>query len=240
MTQSITPDTDLRLYVPPELFINRDLSWLAFNERVLKLAEAPNVPLLERVKFLAIFSANLDEFFMIRVANVRRKVVAGLVDAGVDGLPPQALIAQIRNECQRLLSRQATIFTEQIVPGLEANGIALVAIESLDPVEREALAILFNDEIFPVLTPQAIDRGRRFPHVSNQSLNLLVQLGDVTEPRFARVKVPAILGRLIPVPGESETTRFVWLEDLVSSEITRLFPGNPVTAVYPFQVNRDS
>jgi polyphosphate kinase len=232
-----------QLYVPPEMFINRELSWLAFNERVLALAEGEETPLLERVKFLAIFSANLDEFFMIRVASVRRKLMAGIVESGVDGISPQALASAIRHETQRLLDQQAAILNNHILPALGSVGIKMVSLSELGAASRARLTELFSREIFPVLTPQAIDRGRRFPHVSNQSLNVLVQLGDSdaeSELRFARVKVPAVLDRLIAVPEHDDDTTFVWLEDLVASEIGRLFPGNQVLAVFPFHVNRDS
>jgi polyphosphate kinase len=241
MTSRLTTEEVGTLYVPPELFINRELSWLAFNKRVLNLAEAARNPLLERVKFLAIFSANLDEFFMIRVANVRRKVLAGIIEPGADGLTPQALANAIRTESQRLLDRQSHLLATSVIPELAKAGIRLGGLDSLTIEQRAALRAKFEDEIFPVLTPQAIDRGRRFPHVSNQSLNILVQLIDEeNQPRYARVKIPAVLDRLIAVPGDGETTTFVWLEDLVASEIGHLFPGNQVRSVYPFHLNRDS
>ena len=233
----------LSVDVPPELFLNRELSWLAFNQRVLEEAEDASNPLLERVKFLAIFSANLDEFFMIRVANLKRKITAGLADPGLDGVVPQALAPQVREKTQLLLDRQHALLAGSILPELRANGIDIGPVSSLDKASRTALGDLFEREIFPVLTPQAIDRGRRFPHVSNQSLNLLVKLrGGESGHRYARVKIPAVLDRLILVPdGEDvHSLRFIWLEDLVSDEIARLFPGNEVEAVYPFHVNRDS
>jgi polyphosphate kinase len=230
--------------VPPELYLNRELSWLAFNERVLEEAEDPANPLLERVKFLAIFSSNLDEFFMIRVANLKRKLTAGIIDPGPDGLPPQALAPRLRDETQRLLTRQNDVFAETILPELCICGIDILSVNDLDPDDRAALSSLFVRDLFPILTPQAIDRGRRFPHVSNQSLNLLVQLqGEDPEPRYARVKIPAVLDRLVRVPSAEYVGtggRFVWLEELVAAEIIKLFPGNTVIAVYPFHVNRDS
>jgi polyphosphate kinase len=231
------------LYVPPELYLNRELSWLAFNQRVLEEAADLSNPLLERVKFLAIFSANLDEFFMIRVANIKRKIAAGIIEPGVDGLSPQVLAPLVRAETQRLLDRQHDLFATSILPELRASGIEIVPFSDLEVPARAALTTLFDRDLFPVLTPQAIDRGRRFPHVSNQSLNLLVQLrADDTGYRFARVKVPAVLDRLVQVPTNQPDSalRFVWLEDLVSNEIARLFPGNDIEAVYPFHVNRDS
>lgn len=230
------------LDVPSELFLNRELSWLAFNRRVLEEAEDRSNPLLERVKFLAIFSANLDEFFMIRVANLKRKITAGIVEPGLDGISPQALAPLVRAETQQLLDRQHELLRTEILPDLRANGIHILPIAELDPAARSALTSMFERDVFPVLTPQAIDRGRRFPHVSNQSLNVLVRLdGDESGSRYARVKVPAVLDRLIQIPPERDgVTRVVWLEDVVADEIARLFPGNRVEAVYPFHVNRDS
>jgi len=230
--------------VPPELYLNRELSWLAFNERVLEEAEDPTNPLLERVKFLAIFSSNLDEFFMIRVANLKRKLTAGIIEPGPDGLPPQALAPRLREMTQRLLERQQDVLNRSILPELRTNGIDVQAVDALDADDRAVLSSLFERDLFPILTPQAIDRGRRFPHVSNQSLNLLVHLkGDEPDARYARVKIPAVLDRLVRVPSaedEGAGGRFIWLEELVAAEIVRLFPGNEVLAVYPFQVNRDS
>jgi polyphosphate kinase len=230
------------LYVPADLYINRELSWLAFNWRVLKEAEDLENPLLERVKFLAIFSSNLDEFFMIRVANLKNKVTAGITEPSVDGTTPQMLAARVRTETQRMLEHQVAIYHDQIVPDLVEAGIEIVAVSDVSPDARRELATIFEREIFPVLTPQAIDRGLRFPHVSNQSLNLLVRMhAEDGAPRYARVKVPAVISRLVHVPDASEDTRqYVWLEDLVASEIGRLFAGYQVEAVHPFHVNRDS
>lgn len=237
----VTERSEPSLYVPADLFINRELSWLAFNRRVLLESEDLANPLLERVKFLAIFSSNLDEFFMIRVANLKRKVTAGITEPTVDGTSPQALAEMVQTETQRLLDLQAAIFRTRIMPALIDEGIRLVKVANLDARSREELSRIFEREIFPVLTPQAIDRGLRFPHVSNQSLNLLIQLrSGETVPRFARVKIPAVISRLIKVTDSADDVRFVWLEDLISAEIERLFPGNTVEAVYPFHVNRDS
>ena len=229
--------------VPPELFINREVSWLAFNERVLLEAQDKRLPLLERAKFLAIFSSNLDEFFMIRVANVKRKLTAGLTEPGLDGAPPQLLATLIRAESQRLLEKQAKILRKEITPALRAEGIEICHVSALSRVESKSLREVFERDVFPVLTPQAIDRGRRFPHVSNGSLNLLVQMeAEEAGRRFARIKVPAVISRLMPVPsaGATESLRLVWLEELIADEVGRLFPGNSVQAVYPFHVNRDS
>jgi polyphosphate kinase len=233
----------------PELYINRELSWLEFNRRVLAEANEAALPLLDRVKFIAIFSANLDEFFMIRVANLKRKLTAGIIDPGPDGRTPSQLAVVLQATVQELLDEQRRILRCDLLPGLATEGIETVRIADLTPDEASALKNYFERDIFPVLTPQAVDRERRFPHVSNQSLNLIVKLRTPgTGSRFARVKIPAVLNRLVPV-GEADVRgqstdadrlRFVWLEDLVAANIGRLFPGNEVVATYPFHVIRDS
>ena len=229
----------------PELYINRELSWLEFNRRVLGEAEQPN-PLLERVKFLAIFSSNLDEFFMIRVAGVRRKIALGIAEPGPDGRTPSQVLDLIRDTTQSLLNRQAALLRDDLLPRLAAEGIVVVPYRSLAAAERERLAERFEQAIFPILTPQAIDRGRRFPHVSNRSLNLIVSLMIGGTPRFARVKIPATLGRFVPLaPGAAPPTaatpqRFVLVEELVAAHLPRLFTGGEVVASYPFHVTRDS
>jgi polyphosphate kinase len=239
------------LPLPPltgHLYINREFSWIAFNRRVLEEAAEPHTPLLERVKFAAIFAANLDEFFMIRVANLKRKLTAGIANPGPDGRTPTQQAALLKTLVQELLTEQARLLRQELLPGLERAGIELARMASLAPEEREVLRRYFERDIFPVLTPQAVDRGRRFPHVSNQSLNLIVVLRTPdTGSRFARIKIPAVLDRLVPVPdgahaanGRSKRVRFVWLEDLVAANLERLFPGNEVVASYPFHVNRDS
>ena len=229
--------------IPPELLINRELSWLAFNQRVLEEAEREDTPLLERVKFAAIFAANLDEFFMIRVANLRRKLTAGMTDPGPDGRSPLALAKVLKATTQGLLDRHARLVCGELIPALRANSIHVVAMDEVSDAARSAIKEFFRRELFPVLTPQAIERARRFPHVSNQSLNLIVELRapEVGE-RFARVKVPAVLPRLFKVDSESdeEHEHYVWLEDVIASQLGRLFPGNTVVAAYPFHVIRDS
>lgn len=233
----------------PELYINRELSWLAFNRRVLEEAAELTLPLLERVKFVAIFSANLDEFFMIRVANLKRKLTAGIADPGPDGRTPSQLATVLRATVQELLNEQTRILCNDLLPRLAAERIEIVRHAALTSSEVAALERYFERDIFPVLTPQAVDRERRFPHVSNQSLNLIVKLRTpVTGSRFARVKIPAVLNRLVPVAqseeidasGEPKRERFVWLEELVAANLSRLFPGNEVVASYPFHVIRDS
>jgi polyphosphate kinase len=230
----------------PELYINRELSWLEFNRRVLAEAADPAVPLLERVKFLSIVSSNHDEFFMIRVAGVKRKITAGIIDPGPDGRTPSELYAEIRTVAQELAQEQSRLLLREIVPKLKRRGITLTTVSSLDDVDQAALAEYFRRDVFPVLTPQAIDRARRFPHVSNESLNLIVILRSRGINRFARVKIPAVLPRLARVPSRSDGAEsdrkatFVWLEDLVSRHLDLLFPGHESIDAFPFHLTRDA
>ncbi len=236
----------------PDLYINRELSWLEFNRRVLDEAADPTTPLLERVKFAAIFGENLDGWTMIRLAGVKRKLAAGITDPGPDGRTPPAQFAAIRRSLQAILDEHAALVRRELLPALVAAGIAVVPHRDLRPDEQEALGEVFEREIFPILTPQAIDRGRPFPHVSNGSLNLIVALRSPNGSRFARVKIPATLDRFVRVPaadgsgvGDADTgtpgeVRFTWLEQLVAAHLDRLFPGNEVIAAYPFHVSRDA
>lgn len=231
----------------PDLFINRELSWLDFNSRVLAEVADPRVPLLERVKFLSIFSSNMDEFFMIRVAGVKRKIAAGIGDPGPDGRTPTAQYAAIRHRVQSLFNEQSALFLNSIVPALRQEGIALARISELPEDEQDRLKGVFERDVFPILTPQAIDRARRFPHISNESLNLIVVIRSLGGPRFARIKIPAVLPRLIRLPGnegdDHESDRratFVWLEDLVAAHLEQLFPGHDQMSAYSFHVTRDS
>jgi polyphosphate kinase len=229
----------------PELFINRELSWLDFNDRVLFEAEEVENPLLERVKFAAIFASNLDEFFMIRVAGIKRKIAAGIGIPGADGRTPTQLLRAVRARTQETLDRHARLVTRTILPRLAEQGIAIVAYSDLSPEQQGALTLQFEEEIYPILTPQAIDRGRRFPHVSNGSLNLIAELRLREGSRYARVKIPATLPRLVRVPAESEAVgderaTFTWLEQVVAANLPRLFAGAAIVASYPFHVTRDS
>lgn len=241
-------DQRARPQLLPELYINRELSWLEFNRRVFEVAENPSTPLLERIKFAAIFASNLDEFFMIRVAGIKRKIIAGITEPGPDGRTPTAAYAAVREVTQALLERHGTLLREELLPQLSAEGVAVVGIDELDVSEQQAMASVFEREVFPVLTPQAVDRARRFPHVSNQSLNLIVALRSTAAgSRFARIKVPAVLPRLFVVPGSERRDesgkvhlRMVFLEHLIAHQLPRLFPGNEIVASYPFHVIRDS
>ncbi len=241
-----------------ELYINRELSWLEFNRRVLEEVGREETPLLERAKFAAIFAANLDEFFMIRVAGVKRKVVSGITDVALDGRSPIQQLNAIHQVTQRLLDDHTQTVTGVLLPALTDRGIEIVPYEKLRAKEQAALARVFEQEIFPVLTPQAVDRGRRFPHISNDSLNLIVVLRSGAGSRFARVKIPALMPRLVPVPTsrpegssgtvlahppdrvETESRRFTWIEQVVAANLDQLFPGSKVVAAYPFHLLRDS
>ncbi len=230
----------------PDLFINRELSWLEFNRRVLEEAQDPAAPLLERTKFAAIFSSNLTEFFMIRVAGIKRKIAAGIGDPGPDGRTPTQALAAVRTVTQDLLDAHARLVTTGLLPTLAEVGIEIVPYRNLNPAERAALSATFEQDIFPILTPQAIDRGRRFPHVSNRSLNLIVSLRLPIGGRFARVKIPATLPRLVRLPnapgedGAPGSIRFAWLEQVVAAHLDRLFVGADILACHPFHVTRDS
>jgi polyphosphate kinase len=242
----------------PDLYLNRELSWLYFNRRVLEEMGEESQPLLERIKFASIFSSNLDEFFMIRVAGVRRKVVARVTDVGADGRTPIQVHRRIHELTQDLMTRQVNGVTKDLFPALKSEGIEIVDHDDLSTTEKAALERVFEREVFPVLTPQAIDRGRRFPHVSNDSVNLIVVIRSKGDSRFARVKVPALLPRFVPVPasapeGESgnvlveqfrsegrRTLKFTLMEQVISAHLHWLFPGSTVVAAYPFHLIRDS
>jgi len=233
------------LPLEPEMFINRELSWLDFNDRVLFEAAEVTNRLLERVKFAAIFATNLDEFFMIRVAGIERKVAAGIAVPGPDGRTPTELLRAVRAKAQSSLDRHAALITREFLPGLAAAGIEIVPYESLTEQQRESVTRRFEREIYPILTPQAIDRGRRFPHVSNRSLNLIAALSLPDGTRFARVKIPATLPRFVPVVNSGVADRsqplvFTWLEQVVAANLDRLFAGADIVASYPFHVTRDS
>ncbi len=241
--------SSLTILVPPnlptlsaELFINRELSWLDFNARVLAEARDPLVPLLERAKFIAIYSSNLDEFFMIRVAGVLRKIKAGLTEPTVDGRTPTALYLAIRERTRRLQFELTTYLLKELVPELRRNGIEITTFDGLTDAERDSLGGYFQKEVFPILTPQAIDHARRFPHISNDSISLIVLLRSGGADKLARIKLPRVLPRLVRVPetADPNVCRFVWLEDLITAHLHELFPGHQAIEAYPFHLTRDS
>ena len=223
----------------PRRFLNRELSWLDFNSRVLELAADETVPLLERAKFVAIFNQNLDEFFQVRVAGLADQVAAGVGRTSPDGLTPTEQIRALTVRVRELVDRAEAIFLAQIVPGLAAKGIVFSSWEELDDDDRKYLVQEFDGRIFPVLTPLAVDPGHPFPYISDLSLNLAVVLRDPSteERRFARVKVPPVLPRFVVMPdGE----RFVPLEQVIGAHLDRLFPGMEVVEAIAFRVTRNA
>ena len=225
----------------PRYYFNRELSWLDFNERVLELAEDAAVPLMERLKFAAIFTSNLDEFFMIRVAGLHDQVDAGLANTGADGRTPSETIDAIRRRAGELSERQAACVGSALRPALSEQGIAIVGWESLEDSQCGALCERFRRQIFPVLTPLAVGLGRPFPYISNLSLSLAVLLKDpVTQhTTFARVKVPKeMLPRFVPLDDDELT--FVSLEDVIANNLDSLFPGMEILDTGMFRVTRDA
>ena len=221
------------------VFFNRELSWLAFNARVLHEAEDARVPLLERVKFLSIFSSNLDEFYMVRVAGLRRQVIAGVSTAPPDGLAPADQLTAIRREVGTLITRQRACLSTLLLE-MGANGIRLLDIPDLKPAEWGEIDQYFESQVFPVLTPLAVDPGHPFPYISNLSLSLAVVLREASGggEHFARVKVPKSLPRWVPVPGRANS--FVPLEEVIGANLGALFPGLEILGWYPFRITRFS
>jgi polyphosphate kinase len=223
----------------PARFLNRELSWLDFNARVLHLAEDENVPLLERVKFLAIFTTNLDEFFQVRVAGLKDQVAAGVSTKAPDGRTAAQQLLDIRDRVETLGQRLEHLFLDQIVPALADRGIVFSSYTDLDEDDRKHLDEVFEERIFPVLTPLAVDPGHPFPYISDLSLNLAVIVSDPAthERRFARVKVPNLLPRFVVMPdGE----RFVRLEQVIAAHLGALFPGMELGSHYTFRVTRNA
>jgi polyphosphate kinase len=223
----------------PARFINRELSWLQFNTRVLELGEDPVQPVLERAKYLAIFSKNLDEFFQVRVAGLKEQVAAGITSRTPDGRTPAEQLLDIREQVEELTTRQERAFLGEVVPLLAEAGIVFSGYDELDDDDRKFLDEEFEHRIFPVLTPLAVDPGHPFPYISDLSLNLavVVRHPDTDEVRFARVKVPSLLPRFVVLPdGE----RFVPLEQVIAAHLDQLFPGMVIDEHVPFRVTRNA
>jgi polyphosphate kinase len=220
-------------------YLDRELSWLDFNGRVLALAEARKMPLLERVKFLAIFSRNLDEFFMIRVAGLADRAAAGLGAAATGGLDPHDELGSIRKRAEELVLRQTDVCRDEVRPSLAEAGIRVLEWAALETSHQKELGRYFEDQIFPVLTPLSVDPGHPFPYISNLSLNLAIMVRDPErhERRFARVKVPPLLPRFV---RSSDGTCFVPLEQVISAHLDRLFPGMEIELHCPFRVTRNA
>lgn len=226
----------------PSLYINRELSWLAFNRRVLEEGQDPQVPLLERLKFLAIFSSNLDEFFMVRVGGLQQKVQAGISrSSGADKMPPLEQLDRIGVTVRELVTAQYSSLNAEVLPELKKHGIVIRSQKDLTPEDRKHIRAYFKEQIFPVLTPLAIDPGHPFPHLLNKTLNLAVRLqrpGDADQ-LFAVVQVPSLLPRFAPLPAESGNA-FVPLEDVIRLHMTELFPGMELGESVSFRVTRDN
>jgi polyphosphate kinase len=230
----------------PSLYISRELTWLEFNDRVLEEALDERTPLLERLKFIAIFGTNLDEYFMIRVAGLKQQVEAEIHKRSDDGKLPAEQLAGISETLRISLCRQMKCLEDQLLPGLERHGIRIFTYDELDATTRASMHRYFDERVFPVLTPLAIDNGHPFPYISNLSLSLAVELEEArtdieSSGYFARVKVPGTLPRFVPVEGAPAGERwFVMLEDLIANNLSALFPGMRVKAAYGFRVTRDA
>jgi polyphosphate kinase len=226
-------------FLPEDRYFNRELSWIDFNDRVLELAESTDLPLLERVKFLAIFAINLDEFYMVRVAGLKRQVDAGLSSRSSDGRTPREQLAAIAEKVRPLVARHDHLFLHEILPELGKKGIDVHRWSDLDDPQHTEIRDVFRDLIFPVLTPLAVDPGHPFPYISNLSLNLAVMIKDPESDRshFARVKVPPLLPRFIEL---AEGEIFVPIEDVIAANLDQLFAGMEVVEHYYFRVTRNA
>ncbi len=235
-------------FFDPSLFINRELGWLSFNRHVLDEAQDRSHPLLERVKFHAIFANNLDEFFMIRVAGLQRQLENGVLEAPPDGMTPARQLDAIRAALIPTLADQAVSWKEDLIPKLATSGIYIHTYGMLSPDQQAAVRKQFIDEIFPVLTPLAFDVSHPFPFISNLSLNLAIIIKDRNREYFARIKVPTrLFSRLLCIPKTGDCTpvdnadvHFVLLEDVIAENLDLLFPGLEVVDAYPFRITRDA
>ena len=230
----------------PKLFINRELSWLAFNERVLTEARDASLPLYERLKFLGIVSSNLDEFFMVRVAGLKQQIVGGVAETPADGMLPQEQLSAIRERARAQVAELYRLWQEEITQQLTARGVAIITREGLSAEQMRAAKEYFSSSVFPALTPLAVDQGHPFPHLRNKSLNIAVLLRRDgrrrrREPRqdaLAVVQVPSVLKRLVPLPAPSGQT-YLLLEELISIQAAELFPGFTVVETAGFRVTRN-
>lgn len=233
--------------LPDDRFLDREVSWLQFNERVLELANDPAVPLLERARFLTIFASNLDEFFMVRVAGLKRRISAGIAVRSASGLEPREVLDAISHAAHELMDQHAYAFHEVIRPALREEGIRILRPDQLTEAERAHVDDYFERRIYPVLTPLAVDPAHPFPYISGLSLNLAVLLENPKTGRehFARVKVPSVLPRMIHLPADDASDdalyddRFVAIEDVIAENLESLFPGMQVTEHFTFRVTRN-
>ncbi|MEW6406859.1 MAG: polyphosphate kinase 1, partial [Chloroflexota bacterium] len=235
----------------PQYYLNRELSLLEFQRRVLEEAQDENNPLLERVKFLAIFGSNMDEFFMVRVSGIRKQVEAEIVELSTDGLTPREQLAAIRKRSNELFHIAEHLFNRKMLPRLDKAGIHVLDYKRLSKAQKAKVDTYFHEVIYPVLTPLALDPGHPFPHISNLSLNLAIVIRDQRgHEKFARIKVPDTLPRLLPIKRSSGGVRrdgtiayhhyFTWLEQAIAENVGLLFPGMEIVSVHPFRIVRDA
>jgi polyphosphate kinase len=235
----------------PSLYLNRELSLLEFQRRVLEEAWDETKPLLERIKFLAIFGSNMDEFFMVRVSGIRKMVEAHIMEVSPDGMTPPDQLAAIRKSSQELLNEAQRYYQKKLLSKLDKAGIHIIDYQKLNKTQKERADTYFKEVVYPVLTPLALDPGHPFPHISNLSLNLAIVIRDKKgNEKFARLKVPDTLPRLLPIKRSSGGVRkdgtiphqhyFVWLEQVIAANLDNLFPGMEVTSVHPFRIVRDA
>ena len=235
--------------LPADRFLDREISWLQFNERVLQLAADQDLPVLERARYLAIFANNLDEFFMVRVAGLKRRIATGLAVRSASGLEPREVLEQISEVAHELMAMHARVFEAHVRPALSDVGITIASWDHLSEHEQEDLHRMFRDQVFPVLTPLAVDPAHPFPYISGLSLNLAVTLVNPKSgnEHFARVKVPPLLPRFVQVKSAGAGTplvdlynaRFVPLEDIIAAHLDQLFPGMEVREHFTFRVTRN-
>ena len=223
--------------LPDDRFLDREVSWLAFNQRVLELSQDEDLPVLDRAKFLAIFASNLDEFFMVRVAGLKRRIATGIAVRAASGFTPREVLENIWAHAYELQLEQARLFHHEVLPALEQEGIQLLRWDELTPVEKETIQQFFTTKVFPVLTPLAVDPSHPFPYISGLSLNLAVVVRNPTTGNelFARVKVPPLLPRFVEVGP----ARFVPLEDVIAAHLDALFPGMEIQQTHTFRVTRN-
>ncbi|GMA91333.1 RNA degradosome polyphosphate kinase [Homoserinibacter gongjuensis] len=227
--------------LPPDRFLDREISWLAFNQRVLELAEDPRQPLLERANFLAIFASNLDEFFMVRVAGLKRRIDTGLAVPTNVGRAPLDVLADISDRAHELQERHARVFRDQVKPALDAADIHIETWNDLDEADRDRMHDVFQNQIFPVLMPLAVDPAHPFPYISGLSLNLSVRVRNpkTEKVEFARLKVPTNLPRFVQLPDVRGILRYIPLEDLIANHLGELFPGMEILEHHEFRVTRN-
>lgn len=242
----------LKKYNNPSNFFNRDLSWIEFNRRVLEEAFNPELPLLDKIKFISIFFSNLDEFYMIRVAGIKDQIAAAITEPTIDGLTPREELSKIEKEVKPLVDSAIELWNNKIISGLAENGIHIIGFDDLTTEEKEKLNNYFKKEIYPILTPLAFDPGRPFPYISNLSLSLAVRIRKSNgKERFARVKVPSSLPRLLRIEtivdpnfvdcaGDNYTARFIWIGEILQRNLETLFPGMTILESHRFRITRDT